>query len=442
MKKRNNHQQVSNPYIFKMSKLMFQTLSINKICLILLALPFFSVFAEDKPLDFKIETQCAFSYDGEDFCWFHPRVATIPIIQNNGYPRILMTLQKHLKVSDYYSGLFTSYTDDGGKTWTAPQPVPELDWVKEEDGLIASVCDVTPGWHSATKKYIAIGVRVRYDSQGNQVRERARRVDGAYAVFDPTENCWTNWQTMELGGDLSNTFSIMPGCTQWLVEPDGTILLPIYFANTKDDNSKNYSATVVRFKFDGQKLIYITNGNILTHSVPRGLCEPSITKYRNTYYLTLRNDEKGYVTWSKDGLHFEPIKPWLFDDSTELGSYNTQQHWASHSDGLFLVYTRKGANNDHIIRHRAPLFIAQVNPDPEKLCIIRNTEKIVLPERGAEMGNFGVFPVSPDETWVTVGEGMFNDARQRGAQGCVLIGKILWSIPNQQVISTFPHFPK
>jgi hypothetical protein len=40
------------------------------------------------------------------------------------------------------------------------------------------------------------------------------------------------------------------------------------------------------------------------------------------------------------------------------------------------------------------LFIAQVNPDPEKLCIIRNTEKIVLPERGAEMGNFefSLFP--------------------------------------------------
>jgi hypothetical protein len=31
------------------------------------------------------------------------------------------------------------------------------------------------------------------------------------------------------------------------------------------------------------------------------------------------------------------------DDGAELGSYNTQQHWLSHGDGLFLMYTRRGA---------------------------------------------------------------------------------------------------
>ena len=66
---------------------------------------------------------------------------------------------------------------------------------------------------------------------------------------------------------------------------------------------------------------------------------------------------------SDDGLQFAEPKPWTFDDGAELGSYNTQQHWLAHSDGLFLVYTRRGANNDHIVRHRAPLFMAQVDPD-------------------------------------------------------------------------------
>src|SRR6185436_12067028 len=101
------------------------------------------------------------------------------------------------------------------------------------------------------------------------------------------------------------------------------------------------------------------------------------------FYLTLRNDQRAYVTTSRDGLHFDAIRPWTFDDGSDLGSYNTQQHWLAHSDGLFLVYTRRGANNDHIIRSRAPLFIARV--DPEKLCVIRSSERILIPERGGEM---------------------------------------------------------
>ncbi len=398
--------------------------------------------AEEISLSFEIDTTCAFNYDGDDFCWFHPRVATVPVIKNDGYSRVLMTLQKHLMVSDYYSGMFFSYTDNGGKTWSQPQPIPELDWVKDERGHTISVCDVTPGWHPQTKKYIAIGIRVRYDDKGHQVRDRNGCLEGVYAVYDPEKNMWTKWQAIELGGELKDTFSIMPGCVQWLIQSDGTILLPIYFAKTIEDNGKNYSATVVRLNFDGAKMKFIEHGDVLTHNVPRGLCEPSLAFYKGKYYLTLRNDERGYVTWSKDGLHYEPIQPWLFDDGTELGSYNTQQHWASHSEGLFLVYTRKGANNDHIIRHRAPLFIAQVHTDEDKIYVIRSTERIVFPERGATMGNFGVNAVSPEETWVTVGEGMFNNARERGAKGCVLVGRIIWSKPNQQVVPYLPLFPK
>lgn len=94
----------------------------------------------------------------------------------------------------------------------------------------------------------------------------------------------------------------------------------------------------------------------------------------------------------------------VWDDGADLGNYNTQQHWVTHSNGLFLVYTRKGAHNDHVFRHRAPLFIAQV--DPEKLCVVRSTERVLVPERGARLGNFGVAEVSENETWVTVAEWM------------------------------------
>src|SRR5690606_41950788 len=147
----------------------------------------------------------------------------------------------------------------------------------------------------------------------------------------------------------------------------------------------------------------------------------------------------GFVTRNKDGLHFTPIQPWKFDDGSVLGNYNTQQHWVTHSDGLFLVYTRKGANNDHVMRHRAPLFIAQV--DTEKLCVIRETEKILVPERGARLGNFGITDVSTEETWVTVAEWMQfsgksnhktpEDVSKYGSDGSVWVARIHWDTPNR-----------
>ena len=137
-----------------------------------------------------------------------------------------------------------------------------------------------------------------------------------------------------------------------------------------------------------------------------------------------------YVSVSDDGLQFAEPKPWTFDDGAELGSYNTQQHWLAHGDGLFLIYTRRGANNDHIMRHRAPLFMAQV--DARTLQVIRRTEKIVVPERGAELGNFGAASISESESWITVAEGMFmKDSRERGAEGATFIARVIWAKPNK-----------
>ena len=84
------------------------------------------------------------------------------------------------------------------------------------------------------------------------------------------------------------------------------------------------------------------------------------------FFLTLRTFDRGYVCTSDDGLHFiEPV-PWRFDDGAALGSYNTQQHWTTHGGTLYLLYTRRGAGNDDpaIFRHRAPLFMAEVDPTP------------------------------------------------------------------------------
>lgn len=375
--------------------------------------------AADDPA-FSIDVRTVLTHDDGQWLWYHPRAAAIP-----GGGGVVMTIQKHLQKSDYYSGLHAMYSTDGGATWTEPELRPELDWTRESADVIEAVCDVTPGWHAPTARLIAIGVKVRY-RDGEQIYDRPGSHAPAYAVYDPAAERWTPWQFMEMPEPEGRFYLTTPGCVQWLVEPDGTLLVPVYFSEGGD---ARYRSTVLRCRFDGETLAYLEHGDELSLEVQRGLVEPSLAKFEGKYYLTLRNDDAAYVTVSEDGQRWAPIRPWTFDDGAELGSYNTQQHWLTHSDGLYLVYTRRGANNDHIVRHRAPLFAGRV--DIETLRVIRTTERVIIPEQGGELGNFGVCNVSPGESWVTVSEGVWSDdARARGATGRTQIGRILWRTPN------------
>jgi len=372
-----------------------------------------------EPPDFTVKLETVMKHDDGQFLWFHPRAAAIP-------GGVMMTLQKHLKVSDYYSGLHFMTREGVDGPWTGPVLTPELDWFKQPDGVTLSVADVTPGWHEKSGKLIALGARVRYSPQGQQLEDVKRSHQTVYAVYDPKTQKWTPWRLLELPPDDEFNFA-RNACAQWLVQPNGNLLVPLYISKSV---KQRFSTTVVECRFDGNELSFLKQGNVLSLEIARGLYEPSLTQFDGRYYLTLRNDERGYVSVSDDGLQFAEPKPWTFDDSAELGSYNTQQHWLTHSDGLFLVYTRRGANNDHIVRHRAPLFMAQV--DPEKLHLIRSSEKVVVAERGAEMGNFGASAINANESWVTVSEGMFmKDSAKRGAEGATFVARIVWSKPNR-----------
>jgi hypothetical protein len=101
-----------------------------------------------------------------------------------------------------------------------------------------------------------------------------------------------------------------------------------------------------------------------------------------------------------------------------------------HSDGLFLSYTRRGADNDNVIRHRAPLFLAQV--DPQKLVILRATERVLVPNKGAQLGNFAVVDVNDRESWVTTSEGMSPGHPEKfGSNGRVYAARLIWEKPNR-----------
>jgi hypothetical protein len=140
------------------------------------------------------------------------------------------------------------------------------------------------------------------------------------------------------------------------------------------------------------------------------------------------------VSVSDDGVNYAPKTAWAWDDGEPLTMSTTQQHWLTHSDGIFLVYTRKDASNTGVIRWRAPLWVAQV--DPKTLHLIRETEQVVIPLHGDGinepnlvplMGNFHTTNVSPEESWITVGEWM----PKNGALGNLTLSKITWSKPNR-----------
>lgn len=390
----------------------------------------------DEPL-YDIDLTVARQGFDKQMCWVHARAGAIPAsVSGTGQPLVVMTLQKlMLSGSDIFYALNEMRSADGGKTWS--EPLEHSTFAREpfsydgKDDLEMTVSDFTPAWHAKTGKLLGTGHTVVYEN--NRVMKVRPRLT-PYSVYDPDSHTWSKWKTIKMPADAKFANS-GAGSVQRYDLPNGDILLPIYFSEI---GGKQYSTTVMRCSFDGEEMNYLEHGSELTVAVERGFPEPSIAHFQGRYFLTLRNDQAGYVAVSDDGLNYSPAKKWTFDDGEELGNYNTQQHWVSHSDALFLVYTRKGANNDHVFRHRAPLFIARV--DPDKLQVIRASEQILVPEKGARLGNFGVTQVSENETWVTATEWMqtigpkYNDAErliEAGADNRIWVAKLLWKKPNQ-----------
>jgi hypothetical protein len=379
-----------------------------------------------KTLDYQIDLRAASRGYDRQKCWTQARAGAIPPAAPGENPTMVLTMQKiRLTGSDDYEPIHSLYSTDLGQTWSVPveqaafarQPVTGLG----NDTIERTVCDFTPKWHSATGKLLGTGHSVYY-SGDHLMKDRPRETP--YSVYDPATHEWSVWHTLEMP-DPEKFYNAGAGCTQRVDLPNGEILLPVYF---KPRGSTRSSSIIVRCSFDGEKLEYIEHGTELSVDVARGLGEPSLTYYQDRYFLALRNDEHNYFAVGDDGLHFSEPRRWQFDDGEELGSYNTQQHWVTHSGGLFLVYTRRGLDNDHVFRHRAPLVMAQV--DTDNMRVLRETERLVIPERGARLGNFGVTEVSEYESWVVEAEWMQNSGEwgrvmkeKVQEMGCVIEGE-------------------
>lgn len=367
--------------------------------------------------------------DGKGVTWFHPRACPVPG-KDGAPPTILMTLQS-IGGSDYFGPVHWSETNDLGKSWSPPEAIPALGWHEMEPkfkGLKAGVCDVVPQYHPQTKTVLAMGhvvfYRGRKFSRGEQLARypvyAVRRADGTWS-----ERRILQWD------DPRGSFIYTNNCGQRIVLPNGDIAMSFTFGD--QENFRKVAGVLC--SFDGERLKIKKVGEPLELNHKRGLLEPSITRFNGRFFMTIRAENfHGYNSVSDDGLNWSRLKEWSWEDQEPLTMSTTQQHWLTHSDGLFLVYTRKDETNTSVPRWRSPLWVARV--DPEKRHLIRSTERVVLPlsadgvkdaDNVALMGNFHVTNASRDESWVTVGEWL----PKKQARGDLLMARIKWNKPNR-----------
>ncbi|WP_135552262.1 sialidase/neuraminidase family protein [Paenibacillus cymbidii] len=388
--------------------------------------------AEQADLDYAIRLDTIYSTIGETYYWVHPRAGAIP-----GDPAsVVLALQKYFRIGDDYFGpVFEMRTDDVGQSWTGPfEHAETLGRYKQEDGTEIAICDFTPGWHTATGKLLGIGHTVIYADRVDVPLYRTRKLPRytAYSVYDEAARTWSPFRMMTVPDP--KFYSSGSGCSQRIDLPNGEILVPTYYRIDESSSWElsRWGCAVFRCRFDGETLSYIEHGTLLTVPEGSGLVEPSLTRFGGKYYMTLRGamGEVGYVTASDDGLHYDAPQAWKWDDGGDLRSYNTQQHWVTHSDGLFLVYTRETGGNSHVCRYRSPLFIARV--DPDRLVLLRDTERVLVPDRGADLGNFSTINVSSDVSFVFANECLIAPGcQQYGSDGSVFAVRLQWNKPNK-----------
>jgi len=385
-------------------------------------------FAEENPA-FALESVEKNFQAPPGFNWMQARVCTIPAKDEGAVPQVLLTMQLHaIKGSHSYLGIVSALSSDLGKTWEGPTEQSALDHRHVRCVIYETPVDATPQWHARRGRVLLVGTTFFVDHDTMQELKEAPS-DIIYAVYDPEADQWdpkwAPWKKLKMPRSFSHYYA-RAGCVQFVELSNGDVLLPIYYG---EHANCNYYASVVRCRFDGRTLSYIEHGNTMHLDFGRGFYEPSLAKCLGRFFLTLRNDKAGYVTVSDDGLHFAEPQLWRFDDGKELGNYNTQQHWITHKGRLYLVYTRRGADNDSVFRHRAPLFMSEV--DQSTLRVMRSTEQIVVPKWGdRSMGNFGVSHITPTESWIVVGAIDHPIMKDLGPN--VMIGRIRWAPREEQ----------
>jgi hypothetical protein len=357
----------------------------------------------------KINSSVIFKDSGISKTYFHPKAT---VFKDNKTSALMMTLQT-ISGSDYFGPVEASYSFDNGASWNAPELIPSLGYNPVEDGVVEGVCDIVPDYHEKSGKVLAIGHNVYCKGDGffdtyNLDKNKKFPRYSVYSVRDQDGN-WSERKRIYLDEFKDYSFFVC-GCTQKIFLPDGKIIISFSILDGKDGRRDRMVCSLL-CDFDGDEIKVLKCGNMLELPVKRGLGEASMIEFQGKYYITLRaEDDHGYLSVADDGLHWDAIKSWQWEDGSCVTMSSTQQHWLKLGGKLYLVYTRQDGNNDKVIRWRSPLFIAEF--DTENICLKKDSEQILLPIRGdlaqadtvALMGNFHPLALSETEAIVTVGE--------------------------------------
>ncbi len=346
-------------------------------------------------------------------CWTQSRIGIMPGLY------VLNTQKLRLAGSDVYSLVNSRYSRDEGKTWSELLPQGALSLPGR------SIADTVPFFHQATGKMVMTGQAIPYKDDTALHPDFDAPAHAYTAVYDASAMRWTHPQR-PLNADGRILENVYFGCIQTAELAGGDLLVPFVRKVPATGKERINHVVVGRFSFDGERLRLKDLGNELhADEEPRGVCEPSLIAHNGVYYLTVRSDNKGWITTSRDGIHFSELTPWLWDTGLPVPTYNTQSHWVRGGGGLHLVYTRKDGKNDHVFRNRAPLYMARV--DTENLRLERNTEIAVTPERGARMGNFGTNSISDAESLVVSTEWMQPVGCEKfGSNNAIYMTRISW----------------
>ncbi len=319
-----------------------------------------------------------------------------PTVMTDGKTAVMTWYMVPQSGGDVYYDNYVSLSRDGGKTYGKPYLLTIPDTYT--DGVRNHVTIISVFYNRTYQKWFILGMEMHYTAQNVCICHHGISLgDPVIAVFDPVV------------GDMVSDFQRIPVPIPYITAcPHGQIgeydngdMLLSYYLTRKDDTVS--SAMTVRYAVKDNTLSVVQAGEVLFGGgYKRGFCEPSVACLHGKYYMTIRTDEQGLLATSTDGYVFSKPKPWVWDDGTILENANTMQRWIRFRDNLYLVYTRKDPMNRHVFRRRAPLYIALF--DETEKCLVRAKERILVPELGADLGNFHVCDISDAEAILTTAE--------------------------------------
>lgn len=311
---------------------------------------------------------------------FHPAVA---VLSEN---HLLMSFQRIFS-SDCYGACEFCESFDGGISWNEARNVPGFESKVIAGDNIIGIADVRCFTFPDKRHVLFIGCTARYHKK--KMCAFSDIVRGSYyTVYDSKEKSF--YPVRMLGNPHVEWRA---ACTQLCFTGEREFLLPIYFDILPPDS--RFAVQVLKISLsDSFEIASITEGNSMTNAAGRGLIEPSIIRYENRFFLTIRaEDGNGYFAVSDDGLNFSRPQKWLFDDGSEFVTSSTQQHWFCPGDKLYLAYTRKSCENAGVFRYRAPVWASEAVVCGEKLRLKKSAEMIILPmkKRYSNTGLYGNF---------------------------------------------------